>query len=364
MWRAGAIASVRIGGGADGAFVFGRVRGGVERGDGTIWIIDDLFHQIHVFDSTGRHQASWGREGEGPGEFETPLDLVVGETGSIASWDPGNRRVDIWADPRENVDDVPFRGITGAVRLESWSARSVSVIFRQADGTIPRDRHRDTTRFFFLRGHLRNGTLDTIISLPYGEFVRLQHYPRGRGGVIYPLPFGGSGLGTATPNTLYYTNPTSATVYGYDLTGDPTFETRLELPRSDVSEADIRRWRAEQRVFFGNNGSEADYFIRVVEDEIGYATSHPFFVRAASDQDGNGWFLRWSPHGSSSQAWWVFSPTGELVARLSMSAADALLYAGRNHMLTVRLDELDRPTVLRLAIDRSGDGYDGSTVRR
>jgi hypothetical protein len=47
-----------------------------------------------------------------------------------------------------------------------------------------------------------------------------------------------------------------------------------------------------------------------------------------------------------------------------MSAADALLYAGRNHMLTVRLDELDRPTVLRLAIDRSGDGYDGSTVRR
>jgi hypothetical protein len=60
---------------------FGRV-GGVTLGpEGRLYVADELNDEIRVFGPEGTHQATWGRSGEGPGEFGALRNLAwVGDT--------------------------------------------------------------------------------------------------------------------------------------------------------------------------------------------------------------------------------------------------------------------------------------------
>ncbi|MYE69767.1 MAG: hypothetical protein F4237_06950, partial [Gemmatimonadetes bacterium] len=51
--------------------LFGRIATARRDGAGNVIVADRQAHQIRVFDAGGRHLQTLGREGEGPGEFET-----------------------------------------------------------------------------------------------------------------------------------------------------------------------------------------------------------------------------------------------------------------------------------------------------
>ncbi len=58
-------------GGIDGedAFVFGRVLAAELSGKGTLFVLDAHASEVRMFDQEGHHMGSFGRAGEGPGEF-------------------------------------------------------------------------------------------------------------------------------------------------------------------------------------------------------------------------------------------------------------------------------------------------------
>lgn len=45
--------------------------------DGEIYALSGVGNDVRVFSPTGKFVRSWGRQGEGPGEFQGPLDLAV-----------------------------------------------------------------------------------------------------------------------------------------------------------------------------------------------------------------------------------------------------------------------------------------------
>ncbi len=79
---------LRLGGDEDGPASFYSLSRSLVATDaaGRIYVLDGEAHRVVVFDSTGRHLRTMGREGGGPGELEFPSGLAVND-GVVGVWD-------------------------------------------------------------------------------------------------------------------------------------------------------------------------------------------------------------------------------------------------------------------------------------
>lgn len=59
-----------------GPLMFGQITGVAIDGGGTVYVSDYPVSEIRSFDARGRHLATFGRRGRGPGEFVNPIGLV------------------------------------------------------------------------------------------------------------------------------------------------------------------------------------------------------------------------------------------------------------------------------------------------
>lgn len=73
----------RVGGDSDDAVLFGTINQVLVSGDGTVYLLDAQLAHVEVFDADGVHLRTLGRRGEGPGEFNLPLDMVALPDGSL-----------------------------------------------------------------------------------------------------------------------------------------------------------------------------------------------------------------------------------------------------------------------------------------
>ena len=63
-----------------------------DAGRGRVYVADTRAHDIKVFDDDGRHLATWGQRGDGPGELNYPTHLALSE-GTLIVSDSMNARV-------------------------------------------------------------------------------------------------------------------------------------------------------------------------------------------------------------------------------------------------------------------------------
>lgn len=73
--------------------VFGTVASAAIGLDGTLYVLDTQVPVIRHYSTSGDYLGAVGREGEGPGEYRSPIDLEVLADGRLAVWDPQNLRV-------------------------------------------------------------------------------------------------------------------------------------------------------------------------------------------------------------------------------------------------------------------------------
>lgn len=79
-----------------GPMSFGWLRGLVVTADGRIVVLDAQAKELRVFGPGGKHLATYGREGGGPGEFLGPNGLKMGPDGRLWVPDPDNLRMSIF----------------------------------------------------------------------------------------------------------------------------------------------------------------------------------------------------------------------------------------------------------------------------
>jgi hypothetical protein len=63
--------------------------------DGNIYILDSGNHRIQKFSADGKYLATFGRKGQGPGEFVYPESIDIDDAGQIYVSDPRNQRIQI-----------------------------------------------------------------------------------------------------------------------------------------------------------------------------------------------------------------------------------------------------------------------------
>lgn len=80
----------------NGPDLFGRI-GSIETDEtGRIYLLETQANEIRVFDSTGAHVRTIGREGGGPGEFNNPVHIQFGPDGNLWVVDPQNNRLSVF----------------------------------------------------------------------------------------------------------------------------------------------------------------------------------------------------------------------------------------------------------------------------
>lgn len=78
---------LRIGGpDVSGAASFARIKGLQVLASGDIVVLDAIARKVRVFDPAGQHLATFGGEGDGPGEFQEPFGIMQDASGQL--WIP------------------------------------------------------------------------------------------------------------------------------------------------------------------------------------------------------------------------------------------------------------------------------------
>ena len=66
---------------------------------GNVYAADFYNHRIQKFAPDGTFLTSFGRQGDGAGEFRFPIAVAVDEAGSVFVADYGNQRIQVWRQP-------------------------------------------------------------------------------------------------------------------------------------------------------------------------------------------------------------------------------------------------------------------------
>lgn len=97
LWRVGSEPSVTIGEveGED-PYMLSGIWDAMKLADGRIFIPNSGSNELRVFDPSGVHLGSWGRSGEGPGEFNYAVEVERWPGDSIAAWYGPRRGVSVF----------------------------------------------------------------------------------------------------------------------------------------------------------------------------------------------------------------------------------------------------------------------------
>ncbi len=154
-WRIGPEPTVSIGEVAgEEAYLLHQVSDGFVLPDGRIVIANAGSNEIRVFDASGVHQASWGRTGQGPGEFTALSGVARWPGDSIAAWDTRARTIAVFdaegtlgrsfvleadgrpADPRMALGDgtVLGRTVDSGATGPGYRREQITYELRDADG--------------------------------------------------------------------------------------------------------------------------------------------------------------------------------------------------------------------------------------
>ena len=350
-WRIGSEPTVSIGEvTGEEAYLLHGVEDGEILPDGRVVIANTGTSELRVFDATGVHQATWGRAGEGPGEF-TAL-------GGVGSW-PGDSIV-------------------------AWDARARSIAVFDSEGTLGRS--------FVLEGDARPGEPRMVLSAGtvLGRDASSGNVPDyRREELTYTLRDGdGSALVSLGihPGREWYLNmegqfpvmgvlPFSRSVHeaswgeGVILAPDDHYEIRVHDRTTGALARIVRREytnRAPIREEVDQAIDEALGRTNLTGDQLewtreGYkgmplVESFPAFRTLLTDALNHLWVREATLPGMERPAplWTVFDPEGRVLGFIETPDGLTILEIGTDYILGHATDDLGVESVQVWPLDRSG----------
>jgi hypothetical protein len=323
---------------------FGRVGGITLDREGRLYVADELEDEIRVFGPDGGHVATWGRSGEGPGEFGALRNLAwVGDTllaldymvGRVAELD----REGAWLGQRP----APGR-VTGSptlIRLYQLGPDEVvQWTLEASDGDMVRGWIRHTTAGaepVIPQPPLHQAEPSMVVCDRPDGGISFFSRPFGGQGVLHPAPGGGTWVGWSAEYRLVLLGPGGDTLRVVERAWTP-------LPIGDDE------WRAatEELRSFREEWPGASCRPR----DFTRPEHKPAFERVMVDATGRLWVEAVTPEGTR---WEIFDTRGWLVASIPGLDHDprTVPWLGPDEIAWVSADTLGVQRVHRARLTRN-----------
>ena len=176
---------------------FGRVSSIALNDDGTVFVADAQNLNVSAYDASGRQTASFGRTGQGPGEFRVLSSLsLLGDT--LLTLDGGNARISLFQRSGQFIGTWPWLRLTGSptmVRFFETAEHEVSVM------GLPRAGAPRGPTYIQLR---TSGAGDTTSFgyLPQPTGTTLQCPRPDQGITFFTTPFARTNIAVPAPNRM------------------------------------------------------------------------------------------------------------------------------------------------------------------
>ena len=322
--------------------------------DGEVYVADARNFEVRVFGLDGAHRRTFGRRGEGPGEFEA-LSSLAWAGDRLLTYDIMVGRVGEWSAEGEWLGQQLTRGSMtgggGAIRLYSVGPDE---LYRHATGASIEARFGSVLQNLYVGLNSRGATGDTLVQLEgpsdapasfmlcqFGEgYLRgftitfasgFTQHP-GPGGVIYSAYQGDYSI-AVTRNG----GADTVRVIRRPLPAEPVGDDEWEEGNRDFNE-----WRAE------NRSAQCD------PSGPSRPATKPILGSIYIAPDGKLWVTVMRTAG---RLWEVFDADGRLLASVPQhpgKSGVAPAFDASDHLLTIRQDSLDLDHVDVWRLEREG----------
>jgi len=338
--------------GADATTALSSVAAAEQLSGGRIAVLDEHSQEIIVYGPRGDELFAFGGQGEGPGEFTQAVSMRELPDGTIQVFDAGLQRLTrvgtdgSLAGIRTLADDI------GGRPTDAWVLDDGSVLAwtTAPDGPDPRRTTSAAHVFDFSGALVRLGTspttVDTIFVGPSSTSIR-QVEPR----LVWSHPFGARSavfVDLERSRVLLSTSE-SHEIFVAPIDGAPTSPepSRIRFPAADqpIAADELADLRERARARLVSEGAAAATAADLLFDRALQPDVRPAFRKLLAGPGGSIWARRFEPVGDDAPLWWIISDQGRFRGRVALPPRSDVLSLSDDHMLLLRLDELDVPTI-------------------
>lgn len=328
--------------------IFTRIEGAFRLPDGRFVVADGAELRVFVFDATGRRTASFGGDGEGPGELRSLAAVWWAGGDTIGVWDSRlvrltRFRADGTIVRTDNIDSGDPDSRTGRGLLDpflgAFADGSISLAWLTSVTVTPGRVLQDqlTIGVFDRHGRL----LRTLGR--YAGMMRVLVPGLGSG----PMAFSPYGWSAVVSDRLAFTNGVGGSVVLLDPDADSARASRMVVPGRDIALDDA--WEQLDEVL--EAPGSPTHMIRLAQRTDRSLGEVPRLARILADDAGNIWAKDYDP-GKDALAvrrgryvgggtWRVVDPGGRQIASITMPDHVAPLAVHGDLVLTIARDALD-----------------------
>lgn len=314
--------------------------------EGNRLIMDLSSFEILVYDEQGTYHNSFGREGSGPGEFQQPSYMMLGENDTLYVSDNTRNSLIVYSKSSDF----------------SWS-HAYDIAFPQAENGYPGSALMPSTAGFPIvymsndeSDEFPNGFKEVRIVDRHGEYIGNAGVKFKRGALI-TLEMGGNqirlGLSEVPGDQISPKNDGSfyrawtgdPVIYHYSSGGELLLEIHLPgLPEQEVTNAAISS--LNDRLF----GSQFGDMTKQLREEIG--DTFPYFSQIRVMKDESLWLARIVPD-SGNENWYHITAEGEPLGQLILDEGFRLRNSNGNEVYISGEKEDGAPAVIKYRLSKN-----------
>jgi hypothetical protein len=338
-WKVGSEPTLRVGVvEGDEVYQFSQITGVVRLADGGVAVADMGSSQVRFFGPDGRHLATVGRAGGGPGEF-TGLS-ALGRAGPERLWayDFALRRV-TWMNDKGEVTGITTLAPEPAMLNPVGAFPDGSFLLKQlwgaeaTAGTSELGLRRDPIAF--VRFDEAGTLLDTLGLFPGREVYITEEDGRG---VMGTPPFARSNVAALRGDRLVIGSGNGYQVEELDEEG-----RHLRILRIPGREREVGSEEMESFIQTRLEGVPPEDRPRVRQSILGmpHPPTVPPYGSILADDDGDLWISEWAPYPRIPGRWDVFDGRGGWLGEVRTPSGFVPNVVGSDWILGVEMDDMD-----------------------
>lgn len=339
--------------------LFGDIESVARDAAGNLVVADNQALEIRVFDSEGRHLRSLGREGEGPGEFESLQGAWPAEEGSIVAADfqditrfgpegTAVRTARLLGPDRATILPIGLGG-SGLLlsRASPFNAPSPDAL---ALSGSPEDVMREllgdlNPPIFYIRHGLDGVLVDTVAEVRIQRMApvssaEIRDFGDGRFSqtVAMQIPFAPRAAATGSSHGVAVTGGRHFEIDVFGQDGSRLMIARLNEAPPVLTDAHPEAYATSS----GTRERNAASIRRSIERyrELPLPESLPGYTNVRFADTGEIWAARYAIRGAPMLRWDVFAADGVYLGRVAVPASFRIEEISRGEALGVATDEL------------------------